>query len=189
MRIFPTSQSQPSGRASPALLGINVLSDWILPLLTVTAWTAVGLESQPGNESKSTPASLPFLYMQCDWKRPGSPQMTSVWMFISKASKIDNTLLCFFHFAVTVLDSFHCKHLWLEETVSVVSVYSIKLIHSLKYQWSGRLHACSLGAKGMLEGLFQSTSMPSSLIFVWQDEVAGVEGEETDHLTRILEHP
>lgn len=44
MRLFPTSQSEPDGRASPALLGINVMSDWILHLLTITALSAVGVK-------------------------------------------------------------------------------------------------------------------------------------------------
>lgn len=70
MWLFPTSQSEPDGRASPALLGINVMSDWILRLLTITALAAVGVK-KPGNESKPTPAPLPFLYML----DMGSPKM------------------------------------------------------------------------------------------------------------------
>lgn len=42
---FPTSQSWLSGTVSPALLGINVMSDCVLLLLRITALTAVGLET------------------------------------------------------------------------------------------------------------------------------------------------
>lgn len=55
-------------KASPALLGLNVMSDWILHRLTITALTAVGMRERK-NEKKKTlemsqnpELSCPFLY-------------------------------------------------------------------------------------------------------------------------------
>lgn len=56
---FPCD-SFPHPTASPALLGINVL-----PLLSITAFTAVGLETTLDVSPSPRPAPLPSWYMQC----------------------------------------------------------------------------------------------------------------------------
>lgn len=73
---FPTSRVSGGGRASPALLGMNVLSDRILHQLTITALTAVGMkEGKKKLEMSQNPElPCPFLYecpkmrhTRCQW--------------------------------------------------------------------------------------------------------------------------